>query len=229
MCKGYVPPFLPTCPSIFTAHTLIDHAELKPDTEVEQGYVRELVLHASDLPQFTSYNALGHIHLGQEVRGTGKPTWYSGAPDRLDMGERDYHPQVLLVTTPDAPGGTATVRAITMPNCTTWMLTDLSDEESVDRFCLEVAGHNPIGRVTINGIFEVDADLLNTEGFDELLFYWIVGKYRATAGIAGLVNTVLQRVDGLDDLAKVDSKCATGGWCAEADVFAAGGGAVSTD
>jgi exonuclease SbcD len=138
--------------SIFAAHTLIDHAELKPDTEVEQGYVRELVLHASDLPQFTSYNALGHIHLGQEVRGTGKPTWYSGAPDRLDLGERDYHPQVLLVTTPHAPGGTATVQAIGMTSCTAWIVADLRGEVSVDRFCLEVEGHNPIGQVTITDV-----------------------------------------------------------------------------
>jgi hypothetical protein len=139
----------PGVPSLFAAHVMSDHAELRPDVEVEEGYVRELVLHAPDVPQFTSYNALGHIHLGQEVRGTGKPTWYSGAPNRLDLGERDYHPQVLLVTTPDTPGGMATVQPIPITGCTTWVLDELHGEQGVDRFCLEIAGCNPIGQVTI--------------------------------------------------------------------------------
>lgn len=148
LCAGVSP----GVPSIFTAHTMIDHAELRPDMEVEGSYVRELILHASDLPGSTSYNALGHIHLGQEVRDISKPTWYSGAPNRLDLGEREYHPQVLLVTTPDTPGGVATVKPIPLTGCTTWILAELHGEEAVDSFCRETASGNPVGQVTISNI-----------------------------------------------------------------------------
>lgn len=122
-------------PTIFVGHMQVSGTIIRPDMEFESGYHRELWLHPSDLPQFTSYNALGHIHLGQQIRGVGKPSWYSGAPNRLDLGERDYQPHVLLVTTPETPGGIATVMPLTLETCTRWVLEELHGNEDVDRFC----------------------------------------------------------------------------------------------
>jgi len=136
-------------PTIFAGHVLISGAQLTEDLEFESGYHRELWLHPSDLPQFTSYNALGHIHLSQEIRGAGKPSWYAGAPDRLDLGEREYQPQVLLVTTPDTPGGIATVEPIHLTACTRWILEELHGLEDVERFCTTVNASNPIGEVVV--------------------------------------------------------------------------------
>ncbi len=127
-------------PTIFAGHVQVTGANIRPDMEFESRYNRDLWLHPRDLPQFTSYNALGHIHLGQEIKGVGKPSWYAGAPDRLDLGERDYHPHVLLVTTPETPGGTATVVPLPLQTCTKWIFEELHGVDDVDRFCRSLDG-----------------------------------------------------------------------------------------
>jgi len=69
----------------------------------ETSYARDLrlsqeaLLNSDHLPQ---YNALGHIHLGQQVQDTVAPTYYSGSPDRFDLGEENYRPHVLIVELP---------------------------------------------------------------------------------------------------------------------------------
>jgi DNA repair protein SbcD/Mre11 len=146
----------PELPAVFAGHILISGAKLTQDLAIESGYHQELSLAANRLPQFTSYNALGHIHLGQEVRGAGKPTWYAGAPDRLDIGERAYHPQVLIVTVPDSPGGAAAVEPVPLTTCTPFVLEDLTGEDAVERFCevSEAADwpSDPLGRVTVSAV-----------------------------------------------------------------------------
>ncbi len=141
-----------TLPAIFAGHVMVGGAHLSEEREFEAGYNDELWLESGSLPQFTSYNALGHIHLSQEIMGTGKPTWYAGSPDRMDLGEREYHPQVLLVDTPNTPGGTATVQPIPLTTCTPFIEEELHGMEDVDRLCisLEAAGSpDPLGRATI--------------------------------------------------------------------------------
>lgn len=143
----------PNLPAIFAGHVLVSGAKLTEDVTIESGYHRSLWLPPDRLPQFTSYNALGHVHLGQEVRGVGKPTWYVGAPDRLDLGERAYYPQVLLVEVPDTPGGVAGVEPVPLTSCTPFVLEELAGEDDVERFCAACgeAGWpcSPLGRVTI--------------------------------------------------------------------------------
>lgn len=139
-------------PTVFAGHVLVSGAQLREDLEFESGYNRELWLHPSDLPQFTSYNALGHIHLSQEVKGVGKPSWYAGSPDRLDMGEREYQPHVLLVTTPDTPGGIASVEPIQLTSCTRWIMEQLQGLDDVEHFCNTVGASNPIGEVVVDDV-----------------------------------------------------------------------------
>jgi hypothetical protein len=139
-------------PAIFAGHILIGGSDLTEDLEAEAGYSRDVWLEPSRLPHFTSYNALGHIHLIQEVRGTSKPTWYSGAPDRLNLGERNYTPQVLLVETPDTPGGTATVQPIQITTPTPFIDADLHGSEEVEAFCAHQRSGNPLGVVRVTDI-----------------------------------------------------------------------------
>lgn len=136
-------------PAIFAGHVLLGGAQLTPDIEAEANYSREVWLVPSRLPHFTSYNALGHIHLIQEVRGAAKPTWYSGAPDRLNLGERDYTPQVLLVETPDSPGGTATVQPIPLTTPTRFVRAELRGMPEVEDFCAHRASGNPLGVIRV--------------------------------------------------------------------------------
>ena len=88
----------PGRPALFTAHFLVEGFTLDQEAGTTfESYHRDLRLGRDDLPHFTSYNALGHIHLRQQIKGAARPTWYSGGPDRLDIGERAYQPGVLLV------------------------------------------------------------------------------------------------------------------------------------
>lgn len=140
----------PGCPAIFAGHVQI--AGVAMTDEFEGDYRRELWLDPGTLPQFTSYNALGHIHRSQAVSGVGKPTWYAGAPERLDVGERNYVPQVLLVNTPETPGGYAEVQPIPLTCCTPFVRVELDGEEAVARFCEDTANPVTLGIVTIAGV-----------------------------------------------------------------------------
>lgn len=142
----------PDIPAIFAGHVLISGAAYNPEKEVEMGYARDLVLEAKNLPHFTSYNALGHIHLAQKVRHTVKPTWYAGGPDRLDLGEQDYQPRVLLVTTPDHPGGEAAVQEIPLTSCTPFLREELRGMDAVQAFCGQVKSPDPLGMLTLSDI-----------------------------------------------------------------------------
>ncbi len=142
----------PKAPAIFAGHVLVRGTRYNAETVVEKGTLRELTISARDLPGFTSYNALGHIHLAQQVKNTEKPTWYSGGPDRLDMGELSYRPQVLLITTPDQPGGSAVVEPILLKTCTQFISEVVTGINAVETFCRDVTGTNPLGVLELSDI-----------------------------------------------------------------------------
>lgn len=140
----------PAVPAIFTAHMTVRGASLTPEIEAESGYHREMLLERDRLPDFTSYNALGHIHLTQSVSAA-KPTWYSGAPERVNLGERSYSPCVLLVTTPDTPGGEAAVRKLFLESPTPFIDEDLTGVAAVESFCARGLP-DPLGELRLAGI-----------------------------------------------------------------------------
>jgi exonuclease SbcD len=142
----------PKMPAIFAAHVLVSGASYSSEKEVEPGYARELVLAPKYLPHFTSYNALGHIHLAQRVEHTTKPTWYAGGPDRLNLGEQDYQPRVLLVNTPDRPGGEASVEEIPLTTCTPFIRQTLSGLGDLEEFCNRIPAPDPLGILTLADI-----------------------------------------------------------------------------
>lgn len=63
----------------------------------ELSYHDDLILDVNALPKFTQYNALGHVHRAQPISESTKSSWYCGAPDRQDLGERDHQPVFLRV------------------------------------------------------------------------------------------------------------------------------------
>lgn len=71
-------------PSVLLAHIGIEGAMY--GSERVQSLEEEPILGERDLPIWTSYNALGHLHLAQEVRCP-TPSFYSGSLEKLDFGE----------------------------------------------------------------------------------------------------------------------------------------------
>lgn len=137
-------------PAIFATHFLVEGYTLDQDEETAfESYHRDPRLRPDDLPHFTSYNALGHIHLKQQIKGATKPSWYSGGPDRLDVGERAYTPAVLLVEVPDSPGGAANVEVVPIQHYTPFVKELLDGQGAVDRLCNSVAGRDPLGEVIV--------------------------------------------------------------------------------
>jgi len=137
----------PGVPTIFTAHMTVRGASLTPEVEAESGYHREMMLERERLPDFTSYNALGHIHLTQSLNAV-KPTWYSGSPERVNQGEREYLPCVLLVETPDTPGGAASVRKLYLDSCTVFLNETLRGVDAVAAFCARGL-RDPLGELEL--------------------------------------------------------------------------------
>jgi exonuclease SbcD len=165
----------PDVPAIFTAHFTVRGTELAPNIQAESGYHREMLLDPARLPQNTSYNALGHIHLAQPIAGAGKPTWYSGAPDRVDLGERDYTPRAILVETPDTPGGEATIRHLWLESPTPFVRAEAHGHEEVAAFCQQVRGKDPLGEVTLSGIAAAERPAVQAlihEAAPRLQLFW---------------------------------------------------------
>jgi DNA repair protein SbcD/Mre11 len=195
----------PNVPAIFAGHVLVRGTHYNAETVIEQGTLRELTISSRDLPGFTSYNALGHIHLAQQIKSTEKPTWYSGGPDRLDMGERSYSPQVLLITTPDQPGGAALVEPILLKTCTQFISEAVKGVDAVETFCREWTGKNPLGVLELSDM-PVDRRAVVEQGIHmaapRLELRWVLepaklpGIESATPGpdfhdVAGTVQTYL--------------------------------------
>lgn len=139
--------------AIFVGHVSVRGAHITKGFEYQSGYNHELWITADALPQFTCYNALGHIHLSQQITSAGKPTWYAGSPDRHNLGEREYSPQILLIDLPDRPGGVADVRPIPIARCTPFEDLALDTPQEVRTFCERVRDTNPLGKVALNVAF----------------------------------------------------------------------------
>lgn len=87
-----------------SSYTPEGHGDDRAYAGFETSYARDLAINRDALlnsDQVPQYNALGHMHLGQQVHETVVPTYYAGAPDRFDRGERGYQPHVLVVDLPE--------------------------------------------------------------------------------------------------------------------------------
>lgn len=70
------------------------------------SHIFEYALPATMFPSTLHYGALGHLHRRQQIPGPA-PLHYSGAPLRVDFGEGDNTPVVVIVdATPDTPATT---------------------------------------------------------------------------------------------------------------------------
>jgi exonuclease SbcD len=109
-------------PALLIGHFAVSGSSFAPEGQdddrayagFETSYARDLFINRDALlnnDQIPQYNALGHMHRGQQVPETVVPTYYAGAPDRFDRGERDYQPRVLLVDLPDR----GSVKVVSVP------------------------------------------------------------------------------------------------------------------
>jgi exonuclease SbcD len=115
----------------------------------ELSYHDGLILTADALPDFTQYNALGHVHLAQPVPGGDASSWYCGAPDRQDLGERDHQPVFLRVDLTLQPGERCTPQAIPLQNAVPFISAHLEGPERVHAFTQNPPPRETLGQAMI--------------------------------------------------------------------------------
>jgi exonuclease SbcD len=94
--------FEPGAVNVVLAHLTVTGAAMGGGERQAQS-IFEYHVPASAFPDEAHYVALGHLHRRQSVPATA-PTHYSGSPLRVDFGEVDSSPVVLVVeATPDTP------------------------------------------------------------------------------------------------------------------------------
>ncbi len=101
--------------------------------------------------QVPQYNALGHIHQYQEL-SRAVPTRYAGSIDRLDRGEREYEPSVILVELPEN-GRRAICERHKLPRPTPFLDENVSNQADLialqDRLGAEKCSL-ALGHITLN-------------------------------------------------------------------------------
>jgi exonuclease SbcD len=133
-------------PAIFVGH--IQLAGLVTGLR-ELTYHDGLILDAHALPDFTQYNALGHVHLGQPIPNAGVPSWYCGAPDRQDLGERDNQPVFLRVDLTLRPGEYCHPRSVSVQSSVPFISAYLEGAERVQTFTQNPPRRETLGQALI--------------------------------------------------------------------------------
>lgn len=142
-------------PTLMTYHGIVRGSTVGSDEQAyEFTYHQDYMLSPESLlfnDQVPSYNALGHIHKCQELKGT-VPTWYAGSIDRLDRGEKTYKPSVVLVTYPDNSHQVEVERQ-QLPRPTPFLDEDIKDEKELKMLRDELGEEScslALGRVTLS-------------------------------------------------------------------------------
>lgn len=159
----------PRKPSLMTYHGIVAGATYDTaDGESHEFTYRhdhrlpQNVLLANDqVPQF---NALGHIHKCQDL-SEAVPTWYAGSIDRLDLGERDYKPSVLLVEFPQNGRKVDVVRC-KLPHPTPFLKDNIASHEELKTLC-EQLGKDGCERAL--GRIELTCELSEAYALDEAI------------------------------------------------------------
>lgn len=166
-----------TRPALFIGHFAVAGAKLKAgddeeassaDFEVNYAYdlsvSHEALLRSDQVPQ---YNALGHVHIAQQIGDAVAPTYYSGAPDRLDIGERARRPQVWLVDVPNR--GHIEVRPAYITKATPFIREHVSDQAALralaDHFRAEERSR-VLGELTLEVAEDAEFGTLQAEALD---------------------------------------------------------------
>jgi exonuclease SbcD len=137
----------PNRPAIFAGHVEVRGSLAA--TGFELDYIHDIALEARSLPHYTQYNALGHVHLCQKIKGASRPSWYSGAPDRQDLGERAYKPCVLLVELTMKPGDPCEPIELPVQSATTFIKESFNGADDVIGFLASEPSPETLGRVQI--------------------------------------------------------------------------------
>lgn len=161
-------------PALFIGHFAVAGAKLKAgddeeassaDFEVNYAYdlsvSHEALLRSDQVPQ---YNALGHVHIAQQIRDAVAATYYAGAPDRLDIGERARQPQVWLVDLPAR--GHVEVQPAYITSATPFIREQIGDQTGLralaDRFRANQRSR-VLGELTIAVVDDAEFEALKAE------------------------------------------------------------------
>ena len=128
-------------PAMMTFHGTIQGATIGVDEQSREfTYHQDFMLSPDSLlfnDQVPQYNALGHIHKWQELAGS-VPTWYSGSIDRLNRGEREYEPSVMIVEFP-TNGRYANCQRIPLPRPTPFLDERIGTQAELQALCDELS------------------------------------------------------------------------------------------
>jgi exonuclease SbcD len=147
----------PSRPAIFAGHILVSGSQASSGIELD--YAHDIAISPQSLPHYTQYNALGHIHLCQQVNGASRPSWYPGAPDRQDMGERSYEPCLLLVELTMKPGEPCEPTELPIHSATPFVRESLNSANGVADFLADEPSPRTLGMVQITCTIGEFADL----------------------------------------------------------------------
>ena len=127
-------------PAMMTFHGTIQGATVGVNEQSREfTYHQDFMLSPDSLlfnDQVPQYNALGHIHKWQELAGS-VPTWYSGSIDRLNRGEREYEPSVMIVEFP-TNGRYANCQRIPLPRPTPFLDEQIGTHVELQALCDEL-------------------------------------------------------------------------------------------
>lgn len=91
-------------PTVMLAHVTVEGTTVRAHRIAPRD---DVVIPFALFPQF-ELTVIGHIHKGEQI-GAG-PVYYVGALDRMDLGEREYQPRVLLADI--GAGGVRSVQSL---------------------------------------------------------------------------------------------------------------------
>jgi DNA repair protein SbcD/Mre11 len=144
-------------PAIFVGHILVTGSNAM--TGIELDYAHDVAIAPQSLPHYTQYNALGHVHLSQKIVGANCPSWYSGSPDRQDLGERAYKPSILLVNLTMKPGEYCAPIELSIQSATPYIKKSLEGADDVKGFLESEPSPRTLGTIQIRCTVDKFADL----------------------------------------------------------------------
>jgi len=154
-------------PALFTYHGVVRGATIGIGVEeFEMTYNQGFMLHPSSLlanDQVPQYNALGHVHKAQEISGA-VPTLYAGSIDRLNQGEREYTPSVILVEFPEK-GRRVEIQERVLPRPTPFLDETIRSESDVRALAAQLGAEQcerALGRILLN------CDAMESYALDQL-------------------------------------------------------------
>ncbi len=154
-------------PALLTYHGVVQGATIGIGVEeFEMTYNQGFMLTPTSLlanDQVPQYNALGHVHKAQKI-SSAVPTHYAGSIDRLNQGEREYTPSVILVEFPEK-GRRVEIQERLLPRPTPFLGETIRSEGDIRALAAQLRTEQcerALGRILLN------CDAMESYALDQL-------------------------------------------------------------